>query len=188
MVWDDEPFQGFVKVEIRGGPRNVKQKTALIECENGKLNWNQPSKGVRAGQMKLEVLSGAKELRVIVCRLKQDGSKTGTSVVAACGLYVKDVLQCVPIDKYFELFKPHQGGPGGFVRVKLEFSTAEAGAEAAEETTPLADAAPGEGRPGKERRGGLSGLIGGILKLGLLGGVVYGGLVATKEVQKRAGK
>lgn len=74
-----------------------------MPCSNGRLVWNKT--------VKLEVLSGAKELRVIVCKVRNDAPRAGTagtSVVAACGLYVKDVLQCVPIDKYFELFKPHQ--------------------------------------------------------------------------------
>lgn len=34
-----------------------------------------------------------------------------------------DILEAVPIDKYFELFKPKNGGEGGFIRVAINFST-----------------------------------------------------------------
>ena len=33
-----------------------------------------------------------------------------------------DILDAVPIDKYFELFKPKNGGEGGFIRVAMNFS------------------------------------------------------------------
>jgi hypothetical protein len=34
---------------------------------------------------------------------------------------VSDILDAVPIDKYFELFKPNGGGDGGFIRVSLDY-------------------------------------------------------------------
>lgn len=37
-----------------------------------------------------------------------------------------DILEAVPIDKYFELFKPKNGGEGGFIRVAMNFSTESA--------------------------------------------------------------
>ncbi len=39
------------------------------------------------------------------------------------GIYVSDILDAVPIDKYFELFKPGAGGEGGFIRLGLDYST-----------------------------------------------------------------
>jgi len=36
---------------------------------------------------------------------------------------VSDILDAVPIDKYFELFKPSAGGEGGFIRLGLDFTT-----------------------------------------------------------------
>jgi hypothetical protein len=36
---------------------------------------------------------------------------------------VSDILDAVPIDKYFELFKPSAGGEGGFIRLGLDFVT-----------------------------------------------------------------
>jgi hypothetical protein len=41
--------------------------------------------------------------------------------VAACGIFVADILDAVPIDKYFELFKPGAGGEGGFIRIGMTF-------------------------------------------------------------------
>jgi hypothetical protein len=55
-----------------------------------------------------EVPEGANELRLILCRKTSPGT-TSTSVVSACGIYVSDILDAVPIDKYFELFKPVRG-------------------------------------------------------------------------------
>lgn len=37
------------------------------------------------------------------------------------GIFVKDFIDLVPIDKYFELFKPNAGGEGGFIRISLNF-------------------------------------------------------------------
>lgn len=69
----------------------------------------------------LEVLEGASELRLMLCREKRVGARVGTSVVAACGIFVSDILDAVPIDKFFELFKPGAGGEGGFIRIGVEF-------------------------------------------------------------------
>ena len=39
------------------------------------------------------------------------------------GIFVDDILDAVPIDKYFELFKPGTGGEGGFIRVAMNYDT-----------------------------------------------------------------
>ena len=31
-------------------------------------------------------------------------------------------MDAVPIDKYFELFKPGQGGEGGFIRIGMDYT------------------------------------------------------------------
>ena len=36
---------------------------------------------------------------------------------------MSDIVDAVPIDKYFELFKPGMGGEGGFIRVAMNFVT-----------------------------------------------------------------
>lgn len=42
---------------------------------------------------------------------------------ACAGIFVSDILDAVPIDKYFELFKPSAGGEGGFIRLGLDYTT-----------------------------------------------------------------
>lgn len=37
------------------------------------------------------------------------------------GIFVSDILEAVPIDRYFELFKPNAGGEGGLIRIRLNF-------------------------------------------------------------------
>lgn len=39
----------------------------------------------------------------------------------AVGIFVADIIEAVPIDKYFELFKPGAGGDGGFIRIGMEY-------------------------------------------------------------------
>lgn len=34
-----------------------------------------------------------------------------------------DILDAVPIDKYFELFKPNAGGEGGQMRIGMKYVT-----------------------------------------------------------------
>ena len=34
---------------------------------------------------------------------------------------MNDILDAVPIDKYFELFKPGAGGEGGYIRISINF-------------------------------------------------------------------
>lgn len=44
------------------------------------------------------------------------------SCAARCaGIFVNDILDAVPIDKYFELFKPGAGGEGGYIRISINF-------------------------------------------------------------------
>ncbi|XP_075265763.1 uncharacterized protein LOC142358194 [Convolutriloba macropyga] len=114
VMWDGEEFEAFVKVEIRGGPQKVKLATSPRLYKNGgSLHWNQ--------ELILEVLEGANELRLILCR-KSKPTPSVSPVIAACGIYMSDILDAVPIDKYFELFKPGLGGEGGQIRVSMNYS------------------------------------------------------------------
>lgn len=47
--------------------------------------------------------------------------KPFAAAIPAAGIFVSDILDAVPIDKYFELFKPSAGGEGGFIRLGLDF-------------------------------------------------------------------
>lgn len=67
-----------------------------------------------------EHLDGAGELRILLCRPKPAGER-GSSIIAACGIYMRDILDAVPIDKYFELFKPGEGLEGGFIRISMNY-------------------------------------------------------------------
>jgi len=100
-------------VEIRGGAKPVKETSQPKRIVANSASWSQ--------DLTLEVLEGASELRVMLCKEKRQEGKVGTSVVAACGIFVADILDAVPIDKYFELFKPGAGGEGGFVRIAMSF-------------------------------------------------------------------
>ena len=43
------------------------------------------------------------------------------SAAAYAGIFVSDILEAVPIDKYFELFRPGAGGEGGFIRISINY-------------------------------------------------------------------
>jgi len=60
----------------------------------------------------------------MLCRHKisSTSGKLSTSVIAACGIFVDDIVGAVPIDKYFELFKPNGGGEGGLIRICMDFA------------------------------------------------------------------
>jgi hypothetical protein len=102
----------FPSVEIRGGPRTVKKLTATAKVQDAVASWEE--------QLALEHLDGASELRILLCRPKPSGER-GSSIVAACGIYMRDILEAVPIDKYFELFKPGEGAEGGFIRISMNY-------------------------------------------------------------------
>lgn len=114
VVWEDAFNEGFVKVEVRGGPRNIKVQSTLKPVIEGMLEWNET--------LELEVLEESRELRIVLCREKRSGTRVGSAVVAACGIFVEDILDAVPIDKWFEMFKPGAAGEGGFIRVYMSFS------------------------------------------------------------------
>ena len=46
-------------------------------------------------------------------------------MVAACGLFVKEIIAAVPITKQFELFRPKNAGAGGMIQVAMNFKTPE---------------------------------------------------------------
>jgi hypothetical protein len=114
VVWDPDLKQGYARVEIRGGPKTIKKFTSTKAVEDNGITWVE--------QLSLEVLEGANELRIMLCRPKEaSGERSSTSIVAACGIYMKDILEAAPVDKYFELYKPGGGAAGGFIRVAISF-------------------------------------------------------------------
>jgi hypothetical protein len=152
----------------------VKVATKKAPVAASGLLWNE--------DLTLEVLDNASELRIMLCRdklvpLPGGGTRRSTHVVAACGIYVADILDAVPIDKYFELFKPAAGGEGGFIRLALDFAKDPA-------QLPQRRDALGRGRGGGKKGGLLKPLLG----LALLAGAgVAGYLALDKSKQGGAG-
>ncbi len=115
-VWDESVKEAFVKLEIRGPKaRPVKKQTSTSRVSGGVVTWEE--------QLALEHYEGSGELRILLCQPKKKapGEKPSSVVLAACGIYVKDILEAVPIDKYFELYKPGEGADGGFIRISMNY-------------------------------------------------------------------
>lgn len=116
QVWDETVRDVFVKIEIRGQQnRPVKKQTSVSRVSGGTVSWDE--------QLALEHYGGSGELRILLCqpKPKKEGEKASSVVLAACGIYMKDILEAVPIDKYFELFKPQEGADGGFIRISMNY-------------------------------------------------------------------
>lgn len=186
-VWDTVDFEGYVKIELRGGSRNVKVATKKGPVAGTAILWNE--------SLTLDVLEGANELRVMLCRDKMvqssSGQKRGTSVIAACGIFVSDILDAVPIDKYFELFKPSAGGEGGFIRLGLDFTTDPNALPRMRGLQNGLPAAGGAGAAGSRKRKG-RGLLWKIplvlLSLGLAAAGGYYGYKQYEEHKDKKGK
>jgi hypothetical protein len=156
--------------------RNVKVATKKAPVAASGLLWNE--------DLTLEVLDNASELRIMLCRDKQvplpgGGTRRSTHVVAACGIYVADILDAVPIDKYFELFKPAAGGEGGFIRLALDFAKDPA------QLPQRRDALGGRGGGGKKK--GLGGFLRPLLAVALLAGAGVAGYLALDKSKQGGG-
>lgn len=90
----------------------MKKQTSTARVQDAIVSWEE--------QLALEHLDGASELRILLCRPKATGDR-GSSIVAACGIFMRDILEAVPIDKYFELFKPGEGAEGGYIRIYMNY-------------------------------------------------------------------
>lgn len=110
-------------------------------------------------------MDGAGELRILLCRPKPPGER-GSSIVSACGIYMRDILDAVPIDKYFELFKPGEGAEGGFIRISMNYLTPD-------------QVRNGDGILGHKKKGGF------LPKLLLTAAIIGAGAFAVKTYQER---
>lgn len=72
-----------------------------------------------------DLTESAQELRLLLCRKTNKDGKERVTVVTACGIFVNDILEAAPIDKYFEMFKPGSGDEGGYVRLKMQMISEE---------------------------------------------------------------
>ncbi|CAG9465539.1 unnamed protein product [Pedinophyceae sp. YPF-701] len=174
---DKVPTSCFVKLELKSKSKDpagdTKSRTRIVETSNGKAFLRET--------LPMEVREGAEELRVIVCRsVKAPDGTQKHSVIAACGLYIKDVIAVAPIDKYFDLYKPHKGGPGGMIRVKMDFRAATNASDAVGDTGPTMTPAEGVSTGGKKKGGPVKMLM----KLVLLGGVAAGAALGVQKLRK----
>jgi len=114
-VWDETFKEGYVRAEMRGGNKTQKATTSTQSVDNYTFEWRQ--------DLRLEMTESSRELRIMLCREKSGDQavKKSAFVVAACGIFVKDILDAVPIDKAFELFKPGETDStlGGYIRVTM---------------------------------------------------------------------
>lgn len=78
----------------------------------------------RGGECR-ELGEDASELRLLLCRERHADGRKSTNVVTACGIFVHDILEAAPIDKYFEMFKPGSGAEGGFIRLRMALVSEE---------------------------------------------------------------
>lgn len=66
----------------------------------------------------------------MLCRPKEsNGERSSSSIVAACGIYMKDILEAAPVDKYFELYKPGASAvPGPIAPQRAQHACSDLGA------------------------------------------------------------
>jgi hypothetical protein len=116
VVWDPNFTEGFIRAELRfaDSTKVVENSTTKRVVANA-MTWDE--------ELRLDVRDNSKELRLMLCKEKKTGNRTGTSCVSACGIFIDDILQAVPINKFFELFKPRQteNPEGGFIKVTITF-------------------------------------------------------------------
>lgn len=120
VLWEPSFTEGFVRVEVKGEGKVSKANTLNQRVEDCTITWEQ--------ELRLEVSDASQELRIMLCkeRARSKDDRKSAQVIAACGIFVSDILEAVPIDKYFELFKPVADancGLGGFVRIAMRSSS-----------------------------------------------------------------
>lgn len=91
---------------------------------------------------------------------------------------MSDILDAVPIDKHFELFKPGAGGDGGYIRLSLDF-----GAEPPQFGGYATDGGRGSGKGGRLRAA--AGLL---AKAALAGAVAAGAVYGKRWYDRRRGE
>lgn len=175
-VWDPDFKSGYARVEIRGGPKTIKKVTSTKDVEDNGISWVE--------QLSLEVLEGASELRIMLCRPKGAAGteRSSSSIVAACGIYMKDILEAAPVDKYFELYKPGGGSAGGFIRVAISHLEPDQ-VRNGELENGVRPGTPAAAAAGGKSKGGC--LVGGLLKAAL---AVAAAAAVAIVVKKQGGK
>ncbi len=136
------------------GPRTaveLKGQSGSVQKVNSSTSRIKDGVAVFNAAIDLEVKDGSEELRLLVCK-KKPGAANVAQVVAAAGIFVKDIMKMGSISKDFDLYKPGgDGNLGGKIALDMKFTPSAAAAETG--------AAAPEGVEKKE--GGVSKLGGG---------------------------
>eukprot|EP00854_Cymbomonas_tetramitiformis_P012287 gene12287-14513_t len=112
-VWEKSDFEAYVKVEMRGTDETSKARTTAVKNADGHLLFNEV--------LNLSVPAGAEEVRLKICKERKTiFGVGGNSVMANAGIYLRDLLRFVPIEKQFNLFKPSDKNEGGSVRLYFD--------------------------------------------------------------------
>lgn len=128
-------FDAYVKVEMRGQDGLVKARTAAGKwMEDGSIKFDET--------LRLPIPAGAEEIRLKVCKDKKRVFLSGSNVISNAGIYLRDLLRFVPIEKEFGLFRPTDKTPGGSIKMFFDYKpntpaeTVAAPAKATEQATP----------------------------------------------------
>lgn len=123
-------FDAYVKVEMRGQDGLVKARTAAGKwMEDGTIKFDET--------LRLPIPAGAEEIRLKVCKDKKRVFLSGSNVISNAGIYLRDLLRFVPIEKEFGLFRPTDKTPGGSIKMFFDYkpnAPAEAAASHPSET------------------------------------------------------
>lgn len=121
-VWEKGDFEAYVKVEMRGTEETSKARTTAVKNADGHLLFNEV--------LNLSVPAGAEEVRLKICKERKTiFGVGGNSVMANAGIYLRDLLRFVPIEKQFNLFKPSDKNEGGSVRLFFDLVKKASGVE-----------------------------------------------------------
>lgn len=107
-------FDAYVKVEMRGQDGLVKARTAAGKwMDDGSLKFDET--------LRLPIPAGAEEIRLKVCKDKKRVFLSGSNVISNAGIYLRDLLRFVPIEKEFGLFRPTDKTPGGSIKMFFDY-------------------------------------------------------------------
>ena len=114
------------------GPRTaveLKGQSGSVQKVNSSTSRIKDGVAVFNAAIDLEVKDGSEELRLLVCK-KKPGAANVAQVVAAAGIFVKDIMKMGAISKDFDLYKPGgDGNLGGKITLDMKFTPSAAPAE-----------------------------------------------------------
>mmetsp|Transcript_6108 Transcript_6108/g.8279 ORF Transcript_6108/g.8279 Transcript_6108/m.8279 type:complete len:255 (+) Transcript_6108:145-909(+) len=114
-------FEAYVKVEMRG-------QDGLVKARTGMGKWQPDGVVMKFDEtMRLPIPIGAEEIRLKLCKDKRKGQSEGSSnVISNAGIYLRDLLRFVPIEKEFGLFRPADKTAGGTIKIFFDYKPSTA--------------------------------------------------------------